>query len=77
MDRHTESLKTRIKRAEGQIAAAIERGNLNAAHQKKRRLAILACRLASVLLDKSSGRVRLCFGSKLDFVHLGGVSEGV
>ena len=64
MDRHIESLKTRIKRAEAQIAAAIERGNLNAAHQKKRRLAILAGRLASVLNDKSSGRVRLCFGSK-------------
>ena len=64
MDRHIESLKARIKRAEVQIAAAIERGNLNAAHQKKRRLSILARRLASVLLDKSSGRVRLCFGSK-------------
>ena len=64
MDRHIESLKTRIKRAEAQIAAAIERGNLNAAHQKKRRLAIMAGRLASVLFDKASGRVRLCFGSK-------------
>ena len=64
MDRHIESLKTRIKRAEAQIAAAIERGNLNTAHQKKRRLAILAGRLASVLFDKASGRVRLCFGSK-------------
>ena len=64
MDRHIESLKTRIKRAEAQIAAAIERGNFNAAHQKKRRLAILAGRLASVLADKASGRVRLCFGSK-------------
>ncbi len=64
MDRYIESLKTRVKRAEMQIAQAIERGNLNAAHQKKRRLAILACRLASVLLDKASGRVRLCFGSR-------------
>ena len=64
MARYIESLKTRIKRAEAQIAAAIERGNLNAAHQKKRRLAILAGRLASVLFDKASGRVRLCFGSK-------------
>ena len=64
MDRYIESLKTRIKRAEGQIAAAIERGNLNAAHQKKRRLTILAGRLASVLFDKASGRVGLCFGSK-------------
>ena len=62
--RYIESLKTRIKRAEAQIAAAIERGNLNAAHQKKRRLSILAGRLASVLFDKASGRVRLCFGSK-------------
>ena len=64
MARYIESLKTRIKRAEAQIAAAIERGNLNAAHQKKRRLAILAGRLTSVLFDKASGRVRLCFGSK-------------
>ena len=56
MDRHIESLKTRIKRAEAQIAAAIELGNLNTAHQKKRRLSILARRLASVLLDKASGR---------------------
>ena len=43
---------------------AIERGNLNAAHQKKRCLSILVGRLASVLFDKASGRVRLCFGSK-------------
>ena len=64
MARHIESLKTRIKRAEVQIAAAIERGSLNAAHQKKRRLAILAGRLAAVLVDKDSGQVRLCFGSK-------------
>ena len=64
MDRHIESLKTRIKRSEVQIAAAIERGSLNAAHQKKRRLSILAGRLAAVLVDKASGRVRLCFGSK-------------
>ena len=64
MDRRIASLKTRIKRAEGQIAEAIERGKLSAAHQKKRRLAILAGRLAAVLADKASGRVRLCFGSK-------------
>ena len=62
MNRHIESLTTRIKRAKAQITAAIERSNLNAAHQKKRRLAILAGRLASVLYDKASGRVRLCFG---------------
>ena len=64
IDRHIESLKTRIKRAEAQIAHAIDRGDLNAAHQKKRRLSILAHRLASVVFDKASGRVRLCFGSK-------------
>ena len=64
MDRHIESLETRVKRAEGQIAHAVERGNLNAAHQKKRRLSILAGRLVSVLADKASRRVRLCFGSK-------------
>ena len=54
----------RKKRAEGQIVEAIERGKFNAAHQKKRRLSILAGRLASALADKASGRVRLCFGSK-------------
>ena len=64
MDRYIESLKTRIKRAEGQIAQAIDRGDLNTAHQKKRRLSILAGRLASVLFDKASGRVGLCFGSR-------------
>ena len=64
MARYIESLETRIKRAEAQIAVAIERGNLNAAHQKKRRLSILAGRLGSVLFDKASGRVRLCFGSR-------------
>ena len=57
MDRWIASLKTRIKRAEAQIAQAIERGKLNAAHQKRRRLFILAGRLASVLDDKASGRV--------------------
>ena len=64
MDRQVASLETRIKRAEGQIAEAIERGKFNDAHQKKRRLSVLAGRLASVLNDKASGRVRLCFGSK-------------
>ena len=64
MDRQIISLKTRIKRAEGQIAQAIERGSLTVAHQKKRRLSILTGRLVSVLDDKASGRVRLCFGSK-------------
>ena len=64
MDRQVASLERRIKRAEAQIAHAIDRGDLNAAHQKKRRLASLAGRLASVLFDKASGRVRLCFGSK-------------
>ena len=41
MDRQIASLETRIKRAEVQIAEAIERGKLNAAHQKKRRLSVL------------------------------------
>ena len=64
MDRHIASLEARIQRAEEQIVEAIERGKLNAAHQKKRRLSILTGRLASVLFDKASGRVRLCFGSR-------------
>ncbi len=64
MDRYIKSLETRMKRAETQIAQAIERGSLTVAHQKKRRLSILTVRLASVIADKASGRVRLCFGSK-------------
>ncbi len=47
-----------------EISPPLTRGKLNAAHQKKRRLSILAGRLASVIADKASGRVRLCFGSK-------------
>ena len=64
MDRRIASLETRIKRAEGQIAEALEQGRLNAAHQKKRRLADLIRRLVCLRFDKASGRVRLCFGSR-------------
>ena len=64
MDLRVEGLQRRIKRGEEQIADALERGRLNAAHQKKRRLGILAGRLAALLADIGEGRVRLCFGSK-------------
>ena len=63
-DRQIESLGRRIARAQKQIAEALKRGRLNAAHQKKRRLFILTSRLAALLSDKASVRVRLCFGSK-------------
>ena len=64
MDLRLESLQRRIKHGEEQVAEALKRGRLNAAHQKKRRLGILASRLAAVLADTAVGRVRLCFGSK-------------
>ena len=64
MDRQIASLEARIERAKKQIVEAVERDKLNAAHQKKRRLSILTGRLVSILADKDSGRVRLCFGSK-------------
>ena len=64
MKLRVDGLERRIKRAEEQIAEALERGRLNAAHQKKRRLVNLTGRLAALLDDIAAGRVRLCFGSK-------------
>ena len=64
MDRQVESLRGRIKRAEEEIAKALKRGNFNAVHGKKRRLACLRSRLAASVSDIADGRVSLCFGSK-------------
>ena len=59
-----DSLKRRIARAGRQIAAAVERGQSDRVHQKRRRLANLRHRLAELEADSAAGRVRLCFGSK-------------
>ena len=59
-----DSLKRRIARAGRQIAAAVERGQSDRVHQKRRRLGNLRNRLAALQADIAAGRVRLCFGSK-------------
>ncbi len=59
-----DDLQRRIARAERQVSDAAERGRLDQVHQKKRRLANLRHRLATLEADIASGRVRLCFGSK-------------
>ena len=59
-----DDLQRRIARAERQVCDAAERGRLDQVHQKKRRLANLRHRLATLEADIASGRVRLCFGSK-------------
>ena len=59
-----DDLQQRIARAERQVSDAAERGRLDQVHQKKRRLANLRHRLATLEADIASGRVRLCFGSK-------------
>ena len=59
-----DSLERRIAQAEKQIAEANDRGLANVVHHKKRRLADLRRRLASLDADMAAGKVRLCFGSK-------------
>ncbi len=59
-----DSLGRQIARAERQIAVAVERGQCQQVHQKRRRLANLQSRLAALEDDIEQGRVRLCFGSK-------------
>ena len=59
-----DGLTGRIARAELQIADAEGQGRLDQAHQKRRRLANLRHRLATLEADSAAGRVRLCFGSK-------------
>ena len=59
-----DSLGRQIARAERQIAGAAEHGRWQQVHQKRRRLASLQSRLASLEDDIEQVRVRLCFGSK-------------
>ena len=59
-----DDLLRRGARAERQVSEATERGRLDQAHQKKRRLANLRHRLAALEADIEAGRVWLCFGSK-------------
>ena len=59
-----DNLGRQIARAERQIAGAVERGQCQQVHEKRRRLASLRCRLASLEDDIEQGRVRFCFGSK-------------
>ena len=59
-----DGLERRIRRAERQIALAVERGLAGQVHQKRRRLGNLKTRLAALEADIASDRVRLCFGSK-------------
>ncbi len=59
-----DNLGRQIARAERQIAGAAEHGRWQQVHEKRRRLAHLQSRLASLEDDIEQGRVRLCFGSK-------------
>ena len=58
------SLGRRIARAQRQIAGAAEQGRRDQVHQKRRRLATLQSRLAALEADVSTGKTKLCFGSK-------------
>ncbi len=59
-----DSLLRRIAQAERQIADAAGGELWGQVHQKRRRLANLKHRLASLEADISARRIRLCFGSK-------------
>ena len=59
-----DGLERRIRRAARQIALAVERGQSDQVHQKRRRLGNLKTRLAALEADIAADRVRLCFGSK-------------
>ena len=59
-----DGLRRRIARAETQIVQAEQRGRLNQAHHKRRRLANMRHRLTALEADMTADRVRLCFGSK-------------
>ena len=60
----SDSLRRRIARAEGQISDAAGLGRRDQVHQKGRRLTNLRDRLMKLEADMTSGRVRLCFGSR-------------
>ena len=59
-----DNLKQQIARAENQIEQFVADKQRAELHQKRRRLADLQHRLATLESDVGSGRVRLCFGSK-------------
>ena len=58
--------QARIKKATKVIAKLTSKktGRTDKLHQKKRRLCMLQARLSNMQADQSSGKVRLCFGSK-------------
>ena len=64
MKLRADDLERRIRRAERQIALAVERGQAAQVHQKRRRLGNLKMRLAALEADIAADRVRICFGSK-------------
>ena len=64
MKLRADDLERHIGRAERQISAAVERGQADRVHQKRRRLGNLKTRLAALEADIAADRVRLCFGSK-------------
>ena len=59
-----DEMARRIARAETQVAEAEQKGDWNAAHHKRRRLANLTHRRTVLEGDVTEGRVRLCFGSR-------------
>jgi IS605 OrfB family transposase len=59
-----ENLKRRLAKAHKVIAKLEERQDWPKRHQKKRRLAMLETRLASLEADLEDGKVRIAFGSK-------------
>ncbi len=59
-----DEMARRIVRAETHIAGAEQKGDWNAAHHKRRRLANLTHRRTVLEGDVTEGRARLCFGSR-------------
>ena len=64
MTRRRASLGRQISRAEKRIARCERGGRWGQVHHKRRRLANLRLKLASLEADIEAERVRLCFGSK-------------
>ena len=59
-----DEMARRIARTETHVAEAEQKGDWNAAHHKRRRLANLTHRRTVLEGDVTEGRVRLCFGSR-------------
>ena len=59
-----DEMARRIVRAETHVAEAEQKGDWNAVHHKRRRLANLTHRRTVLEGDVAEGRVRLCFGSR-------------